>query len=114
MQSSHSTSLFKACADETRLRILLLLKGSRELCVCDIMDVIGHAQPKISRHLAYLRRSGLVGTRRQGTWIYYFLHAPRGAFHKKLIDCLDHCFQGVKPVLTDRKKLKKVIARRAC
>ena len=65
-------TLFKALADSTRLRILgLLLTG--EVCVCHIHDSLRITQPKASRHLAYLRRSGLVETRRQGLWIYYRL-----------------------------------------
>src|ERR1700738_1206451 len=62
----------KALADTTRLRILgLLLTG--EVCVCHIHESLRVTQPKASRHLAYLRRSGLVETRRQGLWIYYRL-----------------------------------------
>src|SRR6266851_5757719 len=64
--------VFKALADTTRLRILgLLLAG--EICVCDIHETLRISQPKASRHLAYLRRSGLVATRRQGLWVYYRL-----------------------------------------
>src|SRR5438105_13173805 len=62
--------LFKALADRTRLRILgLLLTG--EVCVCDIHQALKIPQPKASRHLAYLRRAGLVDTRREGLWIHY-------------------------------------------
>jgi ArsR family transcriptional regulator len=62
--------LFKALADETRLRILgLLLAG--EVCVCDIHESLRIPQPKASRHLAYLRRAGLVETRRDGLWVFY-------------------------------------------
>src|SRR5882762_867808 len=65
-------SLFKALADATRLRILgLLLTG--EVCVCDIHESLKIPQPKASRHLAYLRRAGLVETRREGLWIHYRL-----------------------------------------
>jgi ArsR family transcriptional regulator len=64
--------LFRALADSTRLRILgLLLTG--EVCVCDIHQSLRIAQPKASRHLAYLRRAGLVETRREGLWIHYRL-----------------------------------------
>ena len=64
--------LFKALADTTRLRILgLLLKG--EVCVCHIHESLRIPQPKASRHLAYLRRSGLVATRRDGLWVHYRL-----------------------------------------
>ena len=64
--------LFKALADKTRLRILALL-GSNEVCVCHIHDSLGLPQPTVSRHLAYLRRSGLVSARRDGVWMHYQL-----------------------------------------
>ncbi len=64
--------IFKACADETRLRILVLL-GEGQLCVCEIVDVLDMQQGKISRHLAVLRRAGLVEDERRGTWIHYSL-----------------------------------------
>ena len=65
-------TVFKALADSTRLRILgLLLTG--EVCVCHIHDALRIPQPKASRHLAYLRRAGLVATRRSGTWMHYRL-----------------------------------------
>src|SRR6476469_7674747 len=69
-QISVMEALFKALGDETRLRILgLLLTG--EVCVCDIYETLKIPQPKASRHLAYLRRAGLVDTRRDGLWIHY-------------------------------------------
>src|SRR3954452_7107338 len=65
-------ALFKAHADVTRLRILgLLLAG--EVCVCDIHESLDIPQSKASRHLAYLRKSGLVETRREGLWVHYRL-----------------------------------------
>src|SRR5919112_460430 len=63
-------NLFKALADKTRLRILALL-GSNEVCVCHIHDTLGLPQPTVSRHLAYLRKSGLVAARRDGVWMHY-------------------------------------------
>ena len=63
-------SLFKALADKTRLRILALL-GNNEVCVCHIHDSLGLPQPTVSRHLAYLRRAGLVDVRRDGVWMHY-------------------------------------------
>ena len=65
-------SLHSALADETRLRVMNLL-GRGELCVCDLMCVLKEPQSKVSRHLAYLRRSGLVKARKQGLWMYYRL-----------------------------------------
>src|SRR6187399_952749 len=62
--------VFKALADKTRLRILSLL-GNNEVCVCHLHDSLGLPQPTVSRHLAYLRRSGLVEARRDGVWMHY-------------------------------------------
>jgi len=67
--------LFTALADRTRLRLLNLLAG-RELCVCYLVEVLGQSQPKISRHLAYLRRAGIVSARRQGKWMHYRIRRP--------------------------------------
>lgn len=67
---------YKGLADETRLKILWLLMGEEELCVCDIMMVLGITQSKASRHLRYLYHLGLVSDRRQGLWMYYRLAAP--------------------------------------
>jgi ArsR family transcriptional regulator len=66
---------FRALADRTRLRLLNLM-GEKEVCVCYFVAVLKLSQPKISRHLAYLRRAGMVGTRRQGKWMHYRLLAP--------------------------------------
>src|SRR3954470_3289336 len=63
-------AVFKALADKTRLRILALL-GADEVCVCHIHDSLGIPQPTASRHLAYLRRTGLVDARREGVWMHY-------------------------------------------
>lgn len=62
---------YKALADETRLRSLLLIQREGELCVCELMAALDEIQPKISRHLAQLRKTGLVLDRRQGQWVYY-------------------------------------------
>jgi ArsR family transcriptional regulator len=62
--------LFAALADPTRLRLLNLI-GGREVCVCYFVEILRQGQPKISRHLAYLRRAGLVTARREGKWMHY-------------------------------------------
>jgi ArsR family transcriptional regulator len=67
--------VFRALADGTRLRLLHLMSG-REICVCYLVEVLGVPQPKISRHLAYLRRAGLVLPRREGKWMHYKLSVP--------------------------------------
>jgi ArsR family transcriptional regulator, arsenate/arsenite/antimonite-responsive transcriptional repressor len=63
-------ALFRALADQTRLRILNLI-GDKEVCVCYFVETLRVPQPKISRHLAYLRKAGLVETRKQGIWVHY-------------------------------------------
>src|SRR5882762_4480918 len=67
--------LFKALADRTRLRVINLI-GDEEVCVCFFVEILRTNQPKISRHLAYLRRAGIVGARRQGPWMHYRIVEP--------------------------------------
>jgi ArsR family transcriptional regulator len=69
-----TTEFFKLLADTTRLRCLLLLQSEGELCVCELIYAIGESQPKISRHLAHLRKSGLVVDRKEGLWVHYRLN----------------------------------------
>ena len=66
---------FKALADRTRLRLLNLMRGD-EVCVCFFVEILKTNQPKISRHLAYLRRAGVVGARREGQWMHYRIVEP--------------------------------------
>jgi len=68
--------VFRALADPTRLRLLNLI-GNREICVCYFVEILGMSQPKISRHLAYLRRAGVVASRRDRKWMHYRLTVPR-------------------------------------
>ncbi len=68
--------LFRALADPTRLRLLNLI-ADREVCVCYFVGILRIGQPKVSRHLAYLRRAGIVAARRDGRWMHYRLAAPR-------------------------------------
>jgi ArsR family transcriptional regulator, arsenate/arsenite/antimonite-responsive transcriptional repressor len=108
--ASSVDQMFRAFSDRTRLRILSMLRrtesGQGELCVCEIVGVLGVPQPKVSRHLAYLRRAGLVEARREGLWMYYRLAPARSAFHAKLLDCLACCFEDVPQLARDEKKLK--------
>src|SRR3974377_2563194 len=67
--------LFAALSDRTRLRLLNLMKG-REVCVCYFVEILGQSQPKVSRHLAYLRRAGVVTARREGKWMHYSIERP--------------------------------------
>lgn len=98
--------VFRAFSDRTRLRILNLLQGQDELCVCDIVSVIAAPQAKVSRHLGYLRRAGLVAARKDGLWVYYRLLPATGSFHKKMLECLSCCMGEVPELRGDRAKLK--------
>jgi len=73
MELNDFANLFKSLSEPVRLRILYLLMARGELCVCDIVNSLELSQSVVSRHLAYLRNSGLVNTRREGVWIYYQL-----------------------------------------
>jgi DNA-binding transcriptional ArsR family regulator len=70
--------LFAALSDRTRLRLLNLVDG-REVCVCYFVEILSQSQPKISRHLAYLRRAGIVAARREGKWMHYRIVVPSHA-----------------------------------
>jgi ArsR family transcriptional regulator, arsenate/arsenite/antimonite-responsive transcriptional repressor len=99
-------SLFKALADATRLRILgLLLTG--EVCVCDIHESLKIPQPKASRHLAYLRRSGLVETRREGLWIHYRLGTLADPVLAAIADAVRHGLTHMETVQRDGDRLQK-------
>ena len=97
---------FKALADRTRLRILALL-GNNEVCVCHIHDSLGLSQPTVSRHLAYLRRTGLVSVRRDGVWMHYRV-SPSLA--PEVLQVLDTAVQALRSVATtarDRAQFEK-------
>lgn len=81
-------SLCKTLADETRARIALLVARETELCVCELTCALAVSQPKISRHLALLRESGLLADRRQGQWVYYRLHPELPAWVNKTLHTL--------------------------
>ena len=97
--------LFKALADRTRLRVIHLI-GDNEVCVCFFVEVLKTNQPKISRHLAYLRRAGLVSTRRDGKWMHYRLTEPPDEHAARI-------FREVREVLANNPEMKKDKARLA-
>lgn len=84
-RSIEKEALFAALADRTRLRLLNLM-GDSEVCVCYFVEVIGAPQPTISRHLAYLRRSGIVSSRREATWVHYRVARPEDPDAAKILD----------------------------
>jgi ArsR family transcriptional regulator len=98
--------LFSALADSTRLRILgLLLAG--EVCVCHIHESLRIPQPKTSRHLAYLRRAGLVDTRRQGLWVHYRLADTSDPIRQTIRHAVIHALGHLEAIHRDAARLQK-------
>ena len=98
--------VFQALGDGTRLRILgLLLSG--EVCVCTLHESLGEPQPKVSRHLAYLRRTGLVSTRREGLWIHYRLADHADPVVATIVQAVTHALGHVDAVRRDTRALEK-------
>ena len=99
--------IFRAFSDRTRLRILSIL-GQGEHCVGDLVEILKVPQPKVSRHLAYLRKAGLVETREQGLWNFYRLAPARAPFHKKMLECLGVCTGDVPEIARDAEKSREL------
>ncbi len=98
---------FAALADRTRLRLLNLI-GDDEICVCYFPEVIGTNQPKISRHLAYLKRAGLVSARRDGKWMHYQITDPKNKRVAEVFGKIREMLKEDKQMQADRKKLLNV------
>ena len=98
--------VFKALADATRLRILALL-GGNEVCVCHIHDSLRLPQPTVSRHLAYLRRAGLVDTRRDGVWMHYQLSSSLDPAIRAVLKSAIDTLTGTSDAAQDRKQFDR-------
>ena len=101
----------QALADPTRLRIVGLLAGG-EICVCHIYEALQIPQPKASRHLAYLRRAGLVETRRDGLWVHYRLAQPDDASVRTVLNAAVHTLGHNPTSQADERRLTKKVPRR--
>jgi ArsR family transcriptional regulator len=99
--------LFKALADRTRLRLLNLL-GADEVCVCFFVEVLGQSQPKISRHLAYLRKVGVVAARREGKWMHYRVVEPADERAARVLAEVRAWLAEDQEMRRDRERLVKV------
>jgi ArsR family transcriptional regulator len=104
-----STRLLKAFADPVRLRLLNLLAGDVEICVCHLHEALGLPQPTVSRHLAYLRRHGLVVGRKDGLWVHYRLAKPRTTLHRTLIGYVGTCMGDAEVFHQDRQRLASIV-----
>jgi ArsR family transcriptional regulator len=105
-RSSDMVRLFAALADPTRLRLLNLMDG-REVCVCYFVEILKQGQPKISRHLAYLRNAGIVSTRREGKWMHYSIKRPGDAKASAILDATLMSFKADQEMQSDLARLGK-------
>lgn len=103
-KSSDLVKLFAALADPTRLRLLNLMNG-REVCVCYFVEILKQGQPKISRHLAYLRRAGIVEARREGKWMHYRIERPEDVRAASILDATLKSFETDRNMKADRVRL---------
>jgi len=110
----NAPDLFGAFANPTRLRILNLLQGHEPICVCDLCEVLGEPQPKVSRHLATLRGAGLVQGHSEGKWKFYGLAEPATALHRTLLHCVHGCLGDLEELVADRERLARIAARARC
>lgn len=101
-----TNTLFRAFADETRLRLLNLLL-EREVCVCHLCTALDVPQPNVSRHLAYLRRAGLVTVRQEGRWKYYAVPKRPTGLHHTLLECVRTCLGEIDLLQEDRARLEE-------
>jgi ArsR family transcriptional regulator, arsenate/arsenite/antimonite-responsive transcriptional repressor len=107
------SQIYKALSEHMRLRILMLLTHG-ELCVCDLMAVLEEPQSKVSRHLAYLRHSGFVESKRVGTWMHYFLKDRLSPLSSAQIELLKRELSGLAWAQTDTEKLRQVQGQKLC
>jgi ArsR family transcriptional regulator len=98
--------LFAALADTTRLRLLNLMAG-REVCVCYFVEILGQSQPKISRHLAYLRQAGIVTARREGKWMHYSICTPADAAAASILAAALAALVNDRKMRADRARLDR-------
>ena len=98
---------FRALADKTRLRIINLI-GDQEVCVCFFVEILKTNQPKISRHLAYLRRAGIVSSRREGIWMHYRLSTPKDEHAARVLHEVREWLVNDSHMQQDRDRLVKI------
>jgi len=99
--------LFKALADRTRLRLINLM-GDDEVCVCFFVEVLKINQPKISRHLAYLKRAGVVEARRDGKWIHYRIAEPPDTHAARIVREVRAWLESDPAMQNDRSRLATI------
>ncbi len=106
--------LFKLLSDETRVRCLLLIAKEKRLCVCELTHALNESQPKISRHLAQMRQSGLLVDERQSKWVFYRVSDDLPRWILKLIDGLAESNCLAQEYIDDKTRLAKMADRPCC
>ncbi len=104
-----SIRMLKAFADPVRIRLLNLLSEDEEVCVCHLHEALGLPQPTVSRHLAYLRKNGLVVGRKEGLWVHYRLSRPRSSLHRTLLGSVGTCLADIDVLRHDRQRLAQIV-----
>jgi ArsR family transcriptional regulator len=102
----HVERFFQSLGDNTRLRLLNLM-GEQEVCVCYFVEILGGPQPKISRHLAYLRSAGIVAARREGKWMHYRIVMPPHIGAAQILKQTLGWLKNEKAMQADRARLAK-------
>ncbi len=108
LSTGQLAALLRACADQTRLRLLNLLAREGEVCVCHLVEILGTNQPKVSRHLACLKRAGLVSDRRDGLWIYYRLADSLNEQSGRLMEYLTSCLAELPQLQREAEALQAI------
>jgi len=108
------TKMVKAVADEGRIRILCLLKNKKDLCVCEITEIIGLAQPTISNHLKLLENAGLIESYKDGLWVNYNISSSIDLFSAAFIDILYKNVKNDKQIKADEQMVKKINRETIC
>ncbi|MES0340814.1 MAG: metalloregulator ArsR/SmtB family transcription factor [Candidatus Humimicrobiaceae bacterium] len=106
--------IIKALADKNRLRIIYLLNGKRDICVCEITDIIGLSQPTISSHLRLLENAGLVESNKDGLWVNYNINSQAELFSRRSIEMICNDLKKDKQAISDLKKLKAIDRDKIC
>ena len=105
--------MYKALSEDMRLRIVMLLARG-EICVCDLMAIFGESQSKVSRHLAYLKHSGLVKSKRVGTWMHYSLKKPLDSTIDAQVTFMKQQLSQLPVFLRDEEKMQDIMKQKLC
>lgn len=102
------TKIIKALSDENRIRITCLLKYKRDLCVCEITEIIGLAQPTISSHLKLLENAGLIESYKNGLWVNYNINSSLNSLSTEFIETIYKTLKNDKQIKIDEEKVKNI------